>query len=117
MRKHSRLPVVLGVILGVFALLLVLSVLVEGPADDATPAETSHTLQSTTLAPAVMPSPETAPEARGVSATYLPIALLACLALALPLLVSGKDANGRVLRRRRYAHSFYLVFRQELACG
>ena len=38
-------------------------------------------------------------------------------AAALPLRVSGVDANGRVLRRRRYARCFYPLFRQELACG
>ena len=37
--------------------------------------------------------------------------------LMLPPMVSGIDANGRVLRRKSYARSYYPVFRQELACG
>jgi len=117
MRKHSRLPIVLGIVLGAFALLVLLSALIEGPATDADPAEPAHTLADTTLTPAVMPSPETASVARTTGAAYLPVALLMCLALALPLPVYGKDANGRVLRRRRYARSFYPVFRLQLACG
>ena len=48
---------------------------------------------------------------------FLSVAFWACLGLVLPLPVAGRDANGRVLRKRRYARSFHPLFKQELACG
>jgi len=116
MRRPRRWPVVLGVLLCAFGLFVLLSALIEAPAADAQPAE-EQPAAAAMLLPAVMPTLESAPDTRGTSGAALPLALLAGLSLALPLLVSGSDANGRVLRKRRYARSFYPVFKQELACG
>ncbi len=121
MRKgiHRRGFVLLGLLLCTFVLLVLLSALIEAPAQTAAPADAtaSHTLTGTVLAPAVLPTHESAPEARGMDTGFLSVAFWACLALVLPLPVAGRDANGRVLRKRRYARSFHPLFKQELACG
>ena len=116
-RKHRRWPIVLGVLLCAFGLLLLLTALIETPADEAAPVTDSHAAVGAQLLPAVLPSPETAPMARETGETFLPFALFLSLALALPRLVRGSDANGRILRKKRYARSYHPVFRQELACG
>jgi hypothetical protein len=116
-RKPRRWPVVLLALLCVFGLIALLSALIEAPAADVEPAPDNHPVSAAVLLPAVMPSPETAPDARSINGACLPFVLLASLSLLLPPPVAGRDANGRVLRRRRYARSFYPVFRQELACG
>jgi len=119
MRKPRRWLVFLGALLCVFGLLFLLNALCGTPAEAALPegATPAHAMASAPLLTAVLPSTESAPVARGVSYDGLALALLSCLALTLPLLVSGSDANGRVLRKGRYVRSFYPVFKQELACG
>lgn len=121
MRKHrSRWPLAVGLLLCVFALLVLLSALVETPqsaAAAAAPAENSQPVANTVLVPAVMPTHEVSPESRGAYAAFLSLAFIAYLTLSDPLPVMGRDANGRVLRRRSYTRSFYPVFHQELACG
>ena len=98
--------------------LLLLSSLIETPADASTPpAPLMAPVMDAAFLSAAMPSLETAPQARVLGAVFLSLPLWAFLTLALPLRVAGRDANGRVLRRRRYARSFYPLFRLQLACG
>ncbi len=117
MRKPRRWPVVLCALLCAFAFFVLLSALIEAPAAPAEPAQANLPVSNAVLLPAVLPSPETPPEARGISGACLPFVLFFSLAPVLPKLAPGRDANGRVLRRRRYVHSYYPVFKQELACG
>lgn len=117
MRKPRRWPVYVCVLLGTFVLLVLLSALIEAPSADAQPADTGRAVAGAVIAPAVMPSPETAPQANATEQACLPYALFTFLSLMLPLLVSESDRNGRILRRRRYVRSFHPVFKQELACG
>lgn len=117
MRRQRRWPISLFVMLFAIGVLLLLSALIEAPAADAQPADTAPAAAHTVLLPAVLPSPETPVEARNLTGAFLPPMLFVGLLCMLPLLVPGSDANGRVLRKRRYARSFYPVFRQELACG
>lgn len=117
MRKPHRWPIFICVLLGVFVLLVLFSALIEAPAADTQPEDTGRAVAGAVIAPAVMPSPETAPQASATEQACLPYALFAFLSLMMPLLVSESDRNGRILRRRRYVRSFYPVFKQELACG
>ncbi|MCE5342326.1 MAG: hypothetical protein LLF96_01870 [Eubacteriales bacterium] len=117
MRKPRRWPVFVGVLLCAFGLLLLLSALIEAPAQDTSPAADPHAVTGAMLLPAAPPAPETASQSRWVGGAFLPGAFLLCLLMALPLLVKSSDANGRILRKKRYVCSFYPVFKQELACG
>ena len=117
MRKHRRWPAVLGVIVLVLGLILLLSALVETPADAAPPVSPSTSVADTVLLPAVPPTPDGASGLRIMQVSYLPFMLFFCLVGALPHLRAASDANGRVLRKKRYARSYYPVFRQDLACG
>lgn len=96
--------------------LLLLSALVETPqAEAAAPAELPAARSVTAFA--VMP-PAPASAAPSAMGAWLKIAgLFAVVVLLLPRLNCTCDANGRVLCKRRYARSFYPVFRQDLACG
>ncbi len=115
MPKRRKFAPVLCAVFGALALILLLSALVEAPA--AAPVETTAPVADAQLMPAVPQTPETAPGGRLTGDTLRLAAFVLPLLCALPSLLQGTDANGRVLRRRRYARSFYLVFRQELACG
>ena len=117
MRKHRRWPVILGLVLCAVALLLLLSTLVDTPADATQPVPSAPSVADSVLLPAIPPSSDSITVQRGAEAAYLPYALFLCLAFVLPQLQTGSDANGRILRKKRYARSFYPVFRQELACG
>ncbi len=117
MRKPSRLFMAMCVFLCAFGLLLLLSALVDTPAQDTVPVQEPHTAAGAMLLPATIPSPETASLPRGVGGVFLSVAFLLFLLSSLPLLVRGSDANGRIMRRKRYVCSFYPVFKQELACG
>ncbi len=117
MRKHRRWPMLLGVFLFTLGLLLLLSALVETPADVSATVMPVTSIADTMLIPAVPPTPETATAGNVLQQTYLTFMLFFCLALTLPKLVTASDANGRVLRKKRYARSYYPVFRQDLACG
>jgi len=117
MRKHRGWPLPLVVFLFTLGLLLLLSALVETPADISATAIPVTTIADTMLIPAVPPTPETAAVWNGLQPTYLTFMLFFCLALTLPRLVTASDANGRVLRKKRYARSYYPLFRQDLACG
>lgn len=117
MRKRRRWPAILGIVLFAAAMLLLLSTLVETPADTDQPVPSAPSVADTVLLPAIPPSFDTVTVQRSAESAYLPYALFLCLAFVLPQLKTGSDANGRVLRKKRYARSFYPVFRQELACG
>ena len=117
MRKPRRWPVVLVTALFALGFLLLLSALVEAPAGDAHAARDLPAVADALMLTAAPPAGETVAQARAESASFFSLALWALFAFALPSLVRGIDANGRVLRRRSYARSFYPVFRQELACG
>ena len=117
MRKNRRWLWTLGLLVALLALLLLLSALVETPAAGAQAAQDSQPVTNAMLLPAMPPPSETAPQHQATQESYLPVALLTFLTLSLALSVAGRDANGRVLRRRRYVRSFYPVFKQELACG
>lgn len=117
MRRPRRWPVALCVALCALGLVLLLSLLVETPGDAAQPAQDTRPVVDALLLPAVLPAAETAPAVREQNESFCFAAFWALLAPALPLLVRGIDANGRVLRRRRYARSYYPLFRQDLACG
>jgi hypothetical protein len=117
MRRPHRWLVSLGVFLCVASFFFLLSALIETPASDASPVEAPHAISDAALHPAALPSPETVPQTRAAVESYLSVAALLWLMAALPLLVKGSDANGRVLRKRSYARSFYPVFKLEMACG
>jgi hypothetical protein len=81
------------------------------------PNAATNAVAETALLPAVLPSPETVSLMRNTEFSFLSVAVLLCLMSIYPLMVRGSDANGRILRRRCYARSFFPVFRLELACG
>lgn len=116
MRRRSRLGMVVLVALCLLALALLLRGLVETPAQSQAD-EPQPMAAAAQFLPAPPPNNETPTDARGLWAAFTLALLCPVCAAALPLRVSGVDANGRVLRRRRYARCFYPVFRQELACG
>lgn len=116
MPKRRKIAPVLCALLGVLALALLLSALVEAPAEPQA-AQAPAPVAAAQLMPAVPQTPETAPGGRLTGDTLRLAAFILPVLCALPCLLRGTDANGRVLRRRRYARCFYPVFRQELACG
>ncbi|MDD3411281.1 MAG: hypothetical protein PHY12_10780 [Eubacteriales bacterium] len=67
--------------------------------------------------PAALPAPESPAAPRQEAARGAGPMLAAMLLLFVPLPVLGSDRNGRVVRKRRYARGYYLLFRQEAACG
>ena len=117
MHTPRRWPLVLCVALCALGLVLLLSLLVETTGDAAQPAQDTRPVVDALLLPAVLPAAETAPAVRDQNEPFWFAAFWALLAPVLPLLVRGTDANGRVLRKRRYARSYYPLFRQDLACG
>ena len=116
-RKNRRWLWTLGLLVAILGFVLLLSALVETPAADTQAAQDSRPITNAMLQPAVPPSSETASPQQAAQESYLPVALLTYMALSLALPVSGRDANGRVLRRRCYVRSFHPVFKQDLACG
>ena len=116
MRSHSRLAFALCACLCALVLALLLSALVEGPAA-AQSAPVTCAAAETVFLPAGSPATELPAVARGLWATFALLALMTVRDLALPARKAGGDADGRVLRKRRYVRSFYPLFRQELACG
>lgn len=116
MRRRSRLGTVVLVALCLLALALLLRALVETPARPQA-EEPQPMAAAAQFLPAPPPTNETPTDARGLWAAFALALWCPVCTAALPLCVSGVDANGRVLRRRRYARCFYPVFRQELACG
>jgi hypothetical protein len=107
----------LGVFLFTLGLLLLLSALVETPADVSAPVNPTTSSADTAIIPAIPPTSEPASIGNSIREAYLTFTLFFCLTLMLPKLVAASDANGRVLRKKRYARSYYPVFRQDLACG
>lgn len=116
MRNHSRLAWFLCACLCALLLTLLLSALVEGPAAPAPTTAVSRTVEAIFL-PAGTPAAEIPSVERGLGAAFALLAFQLLNALLLPDRMAGIDANGRVLRKRRYVLSFYPLFRQELACG
>jgi hypothetical protein len=111
-----RLFVFLVVLLCALGALLLLSALIESPtAQDAAPVElpVAHTITTFVSMP---PTPTSAPSFPAAAWSRL-AALFAVVAILIPRQNCTCDANGRVLCKRRYSHSFYPVFKQDLACG
>ena len=117
MRKHKRWPIVIGLLLCAFALLVMLSALVQAPPTDTLPPMPMHQLADAVFLPATPTAGESAATARAMVSGNPFVVLIAAFALTLPILAKGKDANGRILRRRSYVRSFHQMFKQELACG
>lgn len=116
MRKPHRFLYGLCVCLALLALCLLLSALVETPTELSDAANSMPALGAQFM-PAVPGTPEPLVGGRLLTDALRGLAPLCALALLLPLAVTGVDANGRVLRKRRYVQSYYPVFKQELACG
>lgn len=101
-------------------LLLLLSALVEGPeASLAQGAGRFSVVESAAFLPGAPPVPQN--ESTGPRKIQLSreaaLALLFMLALLPALLIRCRDANGRVVRTKRYVGSVYQVFRPEAAGG
>ncbi len=113
--RLRKLLLVFGLCAGV---LLLLSALVEAPAAPAADAPESAPIH-VRLLPDALPAPEGPADSVARPVTARAVALLAlCAALcALPAVSGRRDANGRVLRRRRYVQSVYQVYHQEAASG
>jgi len=96
--------------------LLLLSALIESPAAPDAAAEeqpVAHTISAYVSMP---PAPTS--ESVTSSAAWLRVAaLFAFVIVSIPCLQCTCDANGRVLKKRRYVRSFHLVFKQDVACG
>ena len=116
MRKPCRLTTVLLVLFCTLGLILLLSSLVEAPAA-AQPSHINSPVTDAQFLPALPLVPETSPGNRWFAAVYQAIAYIAFTLPAVAHLLRCCDANGRVLRKRRYVQSFHPVFKQELACG
>ena len=96
--------------------LLLLSALIDAPAAEDAVAEDLPIAHSITAFVNMPPTPTSAPE-MPVGAWLRVAALFAAVIVIIPRLQCTCDANGRVLRKRRYVRSFHLVFKQEIACG
>lgn len=111
-----RLFIILLAMFCALGALLLLSALLETPAaEDAEPAELP-VAHSVTAFVSMPPTPTSA-SAMSIGAWLRIAALFAAATLLIPRRTFTCDANGRVLRSRRYVRSFHLVFKQELACG
>lgn len=116
MRKPHRFLYGLLTLFAMLTLGLLLSALVETPAD-VSPDAAGLPVVGAQFMPAVPITPEQAANGRVLAEGLRSLSPFAVISLMLPLLVIGIDANGRVLRKRRYVQSYYPVFKQELACG
>ncbi len=106
-------------LLGTGLFLLLLSALVVSTADGATAAAPAPS--SASVRAVLMPAPTTDAASATLPArqreTRAPLwGMLLCLCAVLPL-PGLRDANGRVVRARRYVSSFYPLFRPEVAGG
>ncbi len=115
MRVSRRYIVMFSVLLLCAGLLFLLSALIETPEPEAVPAELPQATGVTAFV-SMPPAPTTA---AGLPApAWLRVAaLFAAVIVMLPRLLCTTDANGRVLRKRRYVRCFHPVFKQEIACG
>jgi hypothetical protein len=111
-----RLFIFLVALFSVCGALLLLSALIEAPeTEDAAPVNppAAHSVSAFVSMPPVPTSASVLP-----AGAWLRVAALFAAAIVLsPCLLCTCDANGRVLRRKRYVRSFHLVFKQEIACG
>jgi hypothetical protein len=111
-----RLFLFLAVLFCALGALLLLSALIKSPEDPAAMPAELPVANAVTAFVAMPPAPTSA--SAPAFGEWIKIAgLFAVAALFLPRLNCTCDANGRVLCDRRYARSFYPVFRQDLACG
>lgn len=111
-----RLFICLVALFCFFGALLLLSALIDHPAAGDAVAEEPPVAHSITAFVSMPPTPTSAAPVSAVS--WLRIAaLFAFVILCIPRLLCTCDANGRVLRKRRYVRSFHPVFKQEVACG
>ena len=115
MRVSRRYIVVFITLLLCAGLLFLLSALIETPAPEAEAAE-PPAAHGVTAFVSMPPAPTTA-DGLPAAAWLRVAALFAAVVAMLPRLLCTTDANGRVLRKRRYVRCFHLVFRQEIACG
>ena len=116
MRKPGRFLIWLGAVFALALLWLCLSARVEKApqAQVPSPAPPALALQFESAMPFV-PEPLAAnhPQWNGLRA----LAPLMLLAAVLTLPSATRDANGRVLRKRRYVKCYYPIFKLNLACG
>ena len=114
---NRRLFLCLITLFCVFGALLLLSALtVNSTAIEEALAEEPPAAHSFAAFFTMPPSPTTASPLLG-GAWLRAAGLFAVTLLILPCLQCICDANGRVLRQKRYVRSFYPVFKQDLACG
>ena len=107
-------PKWLGIVLCVAAFLLLLSALIEAPQEE-TPAPETGVL-SVRIEPALLPTADTAAETAPLrDAVRMALILLCAGMLMLPQMLVSRDANGRVVRHRRYEDNS--LFDLELAAG
>lgn len=97
--------------------LLLLSALVVGPEAEFVPPVSSPAPARASLLPASASPAVSSQEAAAVTFLWTALFLAWTFAERLPQSAPVRDANGRVLRRRRYWEGAYLLFRQELAVG
>ncbi len=109
----------IGAALTALLFILLLQGLIEGPPGDAAAAMPPlSSITGAALMPYSLPAPEGAAAAPQVQPTErLGFWALLANVLIFPALTGLRDANGRVLRTKRYVLSAYQVFRQEAACG
>jgi len=112
-----RLFVFLVVLLCTLGVLLLLSALIESPAEELQAAEESLPVAHNIIAFISMPPTPTSASALSLGVWLRTAALFAAAMIILPRLHCTCDANGRVLCHRSYIRSYHPVFKQELACG
>lgn len=111
-----RLFVVLTILFFSFGVLLFLFAFTDISEVDEVLPEEQPVVHSFTAFSSMPPSTASSC-AVSASACFRIAALYAAAILMIPCLLCICDANGRVLCQKRYARSFYPVFKQELACG
>lgn len=119
MRKQRGWAVFFGV-LGGLCLALALCCLLSPAAPEsdapAAPPPARAAVQAW-LAPLTTAPENNADAAQPAPGTVSPRSALPGRSAALPRLTRMRDANGHILRAKRYVDSVYLTFRQEDACG
>ena len=114
--RRVTMPKWLCIALCTAAFLLLLSALVEAPAVEAEPPAPSQGVLYVSMLPATTPAAEQSVTPDPSRETARALLTICCLSLLI-CLPASRDANGRVLRDKRYARSVYDVFRVELAAG
>lgn len=117
MRGHGSRTAFFCVLCGACLLLLLCCLLETPSAEDAANRAPVRGVARAWIAP-LPANPDSAPDApRAERTPDAPRAPLPGRGVALPCLRRMRDANGHILREKRYVDSVYLAFRQEDACG